>query len=294
MGLKEGEKYGKLTVLEFSHRNEKGKKVFKFQCECGNITYAIVNNVKSGKTQSCGLCNSLKVGEVYNLLTVLEFSHKGKAGHYYYKCQCECGNIIITRGTSVKKGISKSCGCTNTPRVGDKFSRLTVVQYSHTNKHGGKVFECLCECGNTTFATSNSLNMGATRSCGCLLRDTNSRLCKERSGDKHPLWKGGASFEPYCILFNNEFRERVREFFGRKCVECGKTEEESGARLSVHHVNFRKDSCCAEDAPRLFVPLCRSCHTKTNYNREYWEERYTTMINEQYDGQCYLPKEEIA
>lgn len=106
-------------------------------------------------------------------------------------------------------------------------------------------------------------------------------------GVNSSAWKGGVSYEPYCVLFNNEFKERVRENYGRKCVECGK--EENGKKLSVHHVNFDKSSCCSDVKP-LFVALCASCHAKTNYNREYWEERYTKLINEKYNGRCYLPK----
>lgn len=102
-------------------------------------------------------------------------------------------------------------------------------------------------------------------------------------------WRGGVSFEPYCFKFNDEFKERVREFFGRVCVECGAPE--NGVRLSVHHVNHRKDACCAEGAAALFVPLCRTCHGKSNSNREYWEARFTALINERYGGRCYLPKE---
>lgn len=101
-------------------------------------------------------------------------------------------------------------------------------------------------------------------------------------------WKGGVAYGPYCPKFNREFKERVRNFFGRICVECGAPE--TGRGLCVHHVNFRKDACCAEDAIPLFVPLCPSCHSKTNFNREYWDARYTALINERYGGQCYLPK----
>lgn len=119
--------------------------------------------------------------------------------------------------------------------------------------------------------------------------ETRAKLAESHRGEKCNFWRGGISFEPYCIKFNDEFKERVREFFGRGCAECGSPE--NGERLHVHHVNYHKDSCCAEDVAPLFVPLCRSCHAKTNFNREYWEERFTALINEQYGGQCYLPKQ---
>lgn len=108
-------------------------------------------------------------------------------------------------------------------------------------------------------------------------------------GPDHWSWRGGVSFEPYCVKFNDEFKERVREFFGRKCAECGVPE--NGVRLSVHHVNYHKDACCTEGVAPLFVPLCPGCHSRTHGNREFWEARFTSLIVEQYGGQCYLPKQ---
>jgi hypothetical protein len=111
----------------------------------------------------------------------------------------------------------------------------------------------------------------------------------KRVGEERHNWKGGASYEPYCPKFNKEFKERVREFFGRVCVECGTPER--GKKLSVHHVNFNKMSCCDGTRP-LFVPLCPSCHSKTNYNRDYWEEHFTEMLTNYFGGKCYLTTEE--
>ena len=113
---------------------------------------------------------------------------------------------------------------------------------------------------------------------------------RKLSGSNSSNWKGGISFEPYCILFTKEFKERVREYFGYQCVECG--EKQNGRKLDVHHVNFNKDTCCDDSTP-IFVPLCRSCHSKTNFNRDYWQTHFTDMIDQHYGGKCYLSKEEI-
>ena len=110
-----------------------------------------------------------------------------------------------------------------------------------------------------------------------------------RKGENHPSWKGGISFEPYCIKFNNEFKERVRNFFGRQCIECQKTEEENKRKLDVHHVNYDKMVCCNEIKP-LFVALCRSHNVMANNNRNYWQEHFTRIINEKYEGKCYIEK----
>ena len=110
-------------------------------------------------------------------------------------------------------------------------------------------------------------------------------------GEDNPNWNGGSSFLPYCEKFNKEFKERVRAFFEYKCVECGKTQLENKKKLHVHHVNYDKMVCCNDIKP-IFVALFTPHHAKANYNREYWEEHFIEIINEKYNGQCYLPRME--
>lgn len=61
--------------------------------------------------------------------------------------------------------------------------------------------------------------------------------------------------------------------------------------MDVHHINYDKNTCCNEKR-KLFVTLCRSCHSKTNANRKYWENILTKIIDEQYNGQCYCSDDE--
>jgi len=72
-------------------------------------------------------------------------------------------------------------------------------------------------------------------------------------------------------------------------VECGKTEAENGQRLETHHVNLDKMACCNDNKP-LFVALCKSCHGKVQYNKDYWQQHFTDMINDKHNGKCYIPK----
>lgn len=119
--------------------------------------------------------------------------------------------------------------------------------------------------------------------------ETKAKL-RQYTGERAAGWKGGISFEPYCPKFNREFKERVREFWGRKCFLCTKTEADQGKRLHVHHVNYDKMVCCNDIKP-LFVPLCHSCHMKTTVgDRQGWEAYLTEQILLATDGECYLPK----
>ena len=111
-----------------------------------------------------------------------------------------------------------------------------------------------------------------------------------RTGEKSPNWHGGISFDPYCLKFNENFKERVREYFGRCCYVCGKNEIDNKERLSVHHVAYNKDTCCDDSKP-LFVPLCHGCHTKTNHNRDFREEFFTVSLDFLTNGECYTKKD---
>jgi len=111
------------------------------------------------------------------------------------------------------------------------------------------------------------------------------KLSKQMQGDKNhnfgktreksSMWKGGISFGPYCPLFNYQFKEHIRDKFNRVCFICDKLEEECVTKLCVHHIDYNKNSVC-NGKEWAFVPLCKSCHSKTNSNRWYW---FNLLIN---------------
>ena len=101
------------------------------------------------------------------------------------------------------------------------------------------------------------------------------RFSEKRRGPGNPHWMGGKSFSPYCIKFDDEFKEHIRDKFGRKCYICSKGEEENGMRLSVHHIDYNKNSIC-NGKEWAFVPLCMSHHCQSNYNRCHW---FNLLIN---------------
>lgn len=52
-------------------------------------------------------------GNKYNKLTVLKFDHMGGRRRSYWKCLCDCGNIVVLRKDKFAYSYSKtkSCGC---------------------------------------------------------------------------------------------------------------------------------------------------------------------------------------
>lgn len=51
--------------------------------------------------------------------------------------------------------------------TGMRSGKLVAVAPTDMRKNGKIVWECICDCGNTTFATSNDIKMKYVCSCGC-------------------------------------------------------------------------------------------------------------------------------
>jgi len=81
-------------------------------------------------------------------------------------------------------------------------------------------------------------------------------------GEDNPNWRGGKPVRGYPVEFSKELKTMIRKRYNFICQICGKR------GFSVHHVDYDKSNSSEDN----FIVLCRSCHTKTNYNRDYWEE----------------------
>lgn len=60
---------------------------------------------------------------------------------------------------------------------GKKFGRLTVLYRTKNNKGHKAQWICQCDCGNTKLSkvVSSVLVSGGTKSCGCLMKEINSK-----------------------------------------------------------------------------------------------------------------------
>lgn len=103
------------------------------------------------------------------------------------------------------------------------------------------------------------------------------RLLTYKSSD-HPNWQGGKSFEPYPVSFNNSLKRYIADRDNHTCQLCGKTENEVGYKLCKHHIDYDKNNC---DEKNL-ISLCRSCHTTTDFNREFWTLVFQELISQIY------------
>jgi endogenous inhibitor of DNA gyrase (YacG/DUF329 family) len=141
------------------------------------------------------------------------------------------------------------------------------VKENHSNWKGGNI-TFICDWCKKEYKKLPSLKGRKF----CCKECHNKWMIKYQTGESCPAWIDGRSFGKYCKLFNTQFKEKVRDFYNRRCFLCGKTQKDNSEKLSVHHVNHDKDCLCGSLCD--FVPLCRICHTKITgkYIERYWED----------------------
>jgi hypothetical protein len=174
-----GKKFGTLTVLERAEQDGKSNHRWLCECDCGKRKTIIGYNLV--KMKSCG-CRSGESrvkdlrGHRFDRWTVVSRAKSNARGLALWNCKCECGTERAVAGADLRNGSSRSCGCIqpNSPKkdmVGRMYGRLTVVRREGNDSSGGTRWLCVCSCGKNTIVSYGNLEVGGTRSCGCLFRE---------------------------------------------------------------------------------------------------------------------------
>lgn len=222
-------------------------------------------------------------GQKFNRLTALERDVEATKLHSgtYWKCKCDCGNIVSVSLQRLQNGNTKSCGCyrkevagNNTKKnlIGQKFGRLTVIKDSNQRKNNRIVWECQCECGNITYACTNDLTTGNTKSCGCYHKEQISNLARRDLT--------GQRFGKLIALYPTDKRTDNKVIWHCKC-DCGNECE----IVSTHLISGHTSSCgCIRYSigEERIVKILEE--NAINYQREY---KFTDLGNLRYD--FYLP-----
>ena len=56
-------------------------------------------------------------------------------------------------------------------QTGDKFNRLTVLEFSKSDKRWRKWYKVKCDCGSEKVVMGSAMTSGNTKSCGCLSKE---------------------------------------------------------------------------------------------------------------------------
>lgn len=164
-----GRKFNHLIIVKrlkdhISAVDGKIEPMWMCECDCkpSNRNTKIVkhSNLINGIVTCCDICKKKSVidiiGKKFGKLTVLKRSDdyicSGGRKEAQYLCRCDCGNMKIVRGSSLRKGHTTSCGCAiieaatkhglRNTRIYDEYQKMKQRCYNPNNTnykyYGGK------------------------------------------------------------------------------------------------------------------------------------------------------------
>ena len=110
------------VVIGYIKQNNCRISIWLCKCKCGrefklarhNIVYAKYGKKCCPKCsrKNMGVNNTVPmIGKRFGRWVVLKESQQRKYRAIFYLCECDCGTIKEVSGTSLRKGVSQSCGC---------------------------------------------------------------------------------------------------------------------------------------------------------------------------------------
>lgn len=167
--------------------------------------------------------------KVFGKLTVLERDFSKNNGTYW-KCKCECGNIISTRKDTLTriKNPKRSCGCDLKERIskanlkneeGKRYGKLTVLYRVEDLRKGEARWHCKCDCGNECNVSGAHLRNGSVQSCGCKRHESHNGI--DETGNR---------YGKLTVLYRSNKTDGTHIFWHCKC-DCGNECDINGSNL---------------------------------------------------------------
>lgn len=156
-------------------------------------------------------------------------------------------------------------------KMGERFNRLTIIRYSHSDKRWRKWYLTKCDCGKEKIIMGSAMTSGNTKSCGCLSNEV--KKAKRISNNHSEItaiilgYKRHAEDRGFKWLLT---REQVNNIIKMNCHYCGsipnnikKTKNSAGVGLNysgIDRVNSKDDYTL-----KNCVPCCKICnYAKSN------------------------------
>ena len=268
-----GKVFGRLTVKEFSHKDDGLKAHWKCLCECGVEIITQGHRLTTGKTKSCGCfrvdfsrekiikqraegmpSKELEdlVGNRTGRLVVKSFSHS-KNQKRYWNMVCDCGGTKVLSSQEISMGRTKSCGCLSKERhqsnmllTGAVYGELTITGFAGPDEQGKSTYRCRCNCGNETVTRGTNLKNGQTQSCGCLAKRAASVSNKTHGLSRSPEYIAWMAMKERCL---NSKNKGFPGYGGRGITVCDRWKNsfenfiaDMGSRPSARHSLDRIDN----------------------------------------------------
>lgn len=191
--------------------------------------------------------------------------------------------FCVTCGIKVSRKSAKRCKKCSIKYVINKVAQIRV--YKNTCIDCGKRLKMhytkRCHPCDVKHRRENLIPKIKCVDCGKTLRHRNSKRCHKcaNTGKNNNFYKHGKCNLGYASGFTTVLKNKIRKRDNYICQICGKTQEaeikELKSKLAVHHINYNKSNHNKDN----LISVCRSCHGKTNLNREAWKSYFATIMD---------------
>lgn len=192
------------------------------------------------------------VGKRYGKLVVTKMIYNEKRKNYSHcECVCDCGNVVIKDSYRLRNTKQEpSCGCNHREIMinriaknvdGMKFGKLTILESIWSKE---PMVKCLCDCGNIVVLNRNSVITGHTRSCGCLQKETMTKIrFQDDSGFVSDF--GNEIIRPY------KRNKRGTLLWECKCGNCGNSFYAIPAKIKNNSI--RSCGCISKSSMEKYI-----------------------------------------
>lgn len=102
--------------------------------------------------------------------------------------------------------------------LGMRFGQLVVIEESPIRKNRSVYWVCKCDCGNITHPIKGTaLKNGTTKSCGCIISQTNIRRNKTHGMSRTAIYRTWGNMIQRC---SNPTRVEFKNYGGRGISVC--------------------------------------------------------------------------
>lgn len=101
--------------------------------------------------------------------------------------------------------------------TGQRFGRLTVLEYAGVAKNRNAKWKCKCDCGEVCVVSSSSLLTGHTQSCGCLHKERTSESHATHGMSRTHIFENWQDIRRRCF---DPRRKAYKNYGGRGITVC--------------------------------------------------------------------------
>ncbi|MFJ7668262.1 hypothetical protein ACIQXI_14280 [Lysinibacillus sp. NPDC097195] len=209
-----GQRFGRLIVLEKLSKKKNGYYLWKCICDCGNSVEVNTQDLNGDRKKSCGCLEGEYedlTGTKWNRLTVIKLAeHRGSKDELLWECKCECGEISFVPRDKLLSGHTKSCGCLKKEHRAEKHSNWKegVTPISKKFRRAIKPW-IQASLENYDFK--------------CFISGKGGKLVVHHSNEKHPFYK---ILEETFEVLGFEIKPNIGDFtlqqielLEKKCIE---------------------------------------------------------------------------